>query len=566
MAALLGVALVAAGVLLAPRPLTTLLVLVLLIAAALLAWSIRIALHARGRTGAWLGAALLLIAAAAIVVLLSEAVRGLSVAAAVILVANAVRLLWRATREGTVAGRLVRTLFALACIEAAVIAWLWPDIALVVIAVAFALTLVVAGVACLISAARGGRHARSPRPRLRAVLRTVGAVAVVALVTGGGILSVQLRASASTIDDVYSWQGGLPTEPGVVLRVGPYAGAAPAGATTHRILYSTTHADGTMALASAVVAIPDAAGTDRPVLAWQHGTTGVAQQCGPSTRPDALTEAAIPGISRAIERGWIVVATDYPGQGTPGRYPYLVGEGEGRATLDAVRAVQRLDDARASGRTLLWGHSQGGHATLWAAQIAPSYAPELDIVSVAALSAAVDPLEMARRVTAAGAGAVSDVITSYVLVPYADEYRDIRLSDIVHPAGLGFVEAYASRCAIDTSMIVSALSAVALGMDAPLYRIDLEAGPTHDRLAENIASGEFAAPLFLGQGEDDEVIPISMQRTFSAALCAQGRAVETHEYPGRTHMGVIAEGSPLIDDLFAWVDRVMAGEAPSNCG
>ncbi|QIK72223.1 hypothetical protein G7070_08000 [Propioniciclava coleopterorum] len=56
-----------------------------------------------------------------------------------------------------------------------------------------------------------------------------------------------------------------------------------------------------------------------------------------------------------------------------------------------------------------------------------------------------------------------------------------------------------------------------------------------------------------------------MQRTLSARLCAAGRVVETHEYPGRTHMGVIAEGAPLIDDLFAWTDAVQAGQRPSNC-
>ncbi|WP_159502357.1 S9 family peptidase [Microbacterium sp. 18062] len=73
------------------------------------------------------------------------------------------------------------------------------------------------------------------------------------------------------------------------------------------------------------------------------------------------------------------------------------------------------------------------------------------------------------------------------------------------------------------------------------------------------------SPLFLGQGVEDEVIPIDMQRTLEAALCERGRAVETREYPGRTHMGVIAEGAPLIDDLYAWAVAVAAGKRPSNC-
>ena len=301
------------------------------------------------------------------------------------------------------------------------------------------------------------------------------------------------------------------------------------------------------------------------MLSWQHGTTGVAQSCAPSLRPETLTEYAIPGLSRAIDRGWLVVAPDYPGQGTAGRYPYLIGEGEGRSSLDAVRAVQHLADADASTRTLLWGHSQGGHATLWAGQIAASYAPELDIVNVAALSSATDPLTLAQGLLAKGSGAVMDVITSYVVVPYADEYADVSLDDLVHPAGHGLAAAYASRCASDTDMLVSVLTGLALQADEPLYRLDVQAGAAHDRLAENIASGLVEAPLFLGQGTDDEVVPITMQRTLSAKLCSAGRTVETHEYPGRTHMGVIAEGAALIDDLFAWNDAVEAGQRPTNC-
>ena len=80
-----------------------------------------------------------------------------------------------------------------------------------------------------------------------------------------------------------------------------------------------------------------------------------------------------------IDRGWAIVATDYPGMGTAGRYPYLIGVGEGQATLDGLRALCQVDDAHASNRVMLWGHSQGGHATLWAAQIAADYAPDLDV-------------------------------------------------------------------------------------------------------------------------------------------------------------------------------------------
>lgn len=301
------------------------------------------------------------------------------------------------------------------------------------------------------------------------------------------------------------------------------------------------------------------------MLAWQHGTTGVARSCAPSLETNALSEYAIPGISRMIERGWIVVATDYPGMGTDGRYPYLIGAGEGQSTLDGLRAVRELDTAHASGQVMLWGHSQGGHATLWAGQLAAEYAPELDIVSVAALSSATDPLDLARRITGGTGSALANAVTSYVVVPYTDEYPDLTLTGLTHPAGSVFAEAAASRCATDPGTLVTLLVTLGLGGRDDLCDLDLDDGPVHDRLAENIATGVVPAPLFLGQGTDDQVVSIEIQRATEAKACAAGRPIETHEYPGRDHMGVIAEGSPLIDDLFAWADQVVAGDSPSTC-
>jgi alpha-beta hydrolase superfamily lysophospholipase len=72
------------------------------------------------------------------------------------------------------------------------------------------------------------------------------------------------------------------------------------------------------------------------------------------------------GLAEMMARGYVVVATDHPGLGTPGMHPYLIGVSEGRAVLDSVRAARDLPDAGASNRFVVWGHSQGGHASLYA--------------------------------------------------------------------------------------------------------------------------------------------------------------------------------------------------------
>ena len=130
------------------------------------------------------------------------------------------------------------------------------------------------------------------------------------------------------------------------------------------------------------------------------------------------------------------------------------------------------------------------------------------------------------------------------------------MHDVTHPAGSAIATAVADRCLLSTKTLVSVLSLNALGNDAPLFTLDASSGPVHEHLTENRAAVTTSAPLFFGQGIDDEVIPISMQRATAERLA--GRAdMLVYEYPGRTHMGVIDADSPLIDDLYTWADEIL---------
>src|SRR6202012_4130896 len=124
----------------------------------------------------------------------------------------------------------------------------------------------------------------------------------------------------------------------------------------------------------------------RPIIAWAHPTTGVVPHCAPSLALFGFQQ--IQGLREMVERGYAVAATDYPGLGTPGPHPYLVGVSEGRAVLDSVRAARTMPGV-GGGRTFaVWGHSQGGHAALFSGLVAKSYAPELELDGVAAAAPA----------------------------------------------------------------------------------------------------------------------------------------------------------------------------------
>jgi len=91
-----------------------------------------------------------------------------------------------------------------------------------------------------------------------------------------------------------------------------------------------------------------------------------------------------------LEHGFAISATGYPGLGTPCSHPYLVGESEGRAVLDSIRAAHALPGSGIGIKASLWGHSQGGQAVLFAAKLAKTYAPEFNIVGVVAAAPATE--------------------------------------------------------------------------------------------------------------------------------------------------------------------------------
>ena len=146
----------------------------------------------------------------------------------------------------------------------------------------------------------------------------------------------------------------------------------------------------------------------RNVLAWTHGTWGVVSRCAPSLSPNFWT--VTPALD-AVKRGYVVVAPDYPGLGSDGVHPFLVGVDTGRSVLDGVRAARQIAGAAAGSRLAVWGESQGGHAALWTGQVAQSYAPGLQLVGVAA---AAPPTDLVQNLRLAPNKNVQTFFTAYI--------------------------------------------------------------------------------------------------------------------------------------------------------
>jgi uncharacterized membrane protein HdeD (DUF308 family)/alpha-beta hydrolase superfamily lysophospholipase len=467
---------------------------------------------------------------------------------------------------GVTHGRISERVLAVASGVAQVVfgslALLWPDLTLLIAAVLFGIRTVIYGGSLIWRAGR--RLAKRPavaagdaRTQRTTVLLDAGryalAVALVVLAGTAWWVNNWLSDGAPVVDAFYDAPAEMPAEAGVLIRTDDYLGSAPEGGRVQRILYSTTDALGVRAVASALVISPvDAPSGPRPVISWNWGTTGVTRGCAPSLMDTTATRWAIPAVEDALARGWVVVASDYTGRGTQGRFPYLIGEGEARSSIDAIRAARDLEGLRLSYDVVVWGHSQGGHAALWTEPVAAEYEPRMRILGTAALSPLTDPYAMASELNRRDATAELSIMASWVLVPYAQIYPDVTVEDYVATSGRSIVREMTQRCLSEPGLFVSAITSLGVSADEPLYPAVLTSGPLGRRLEQNAAVGPWEAPLLIGWSLEDAVIPPELPRRFVERLCEEGVDVQWVTYMSGDHRSLIVPSSRFLPVLMRW--------------
>lgn len=567
---LVGVACIALGGALVLRPLSSLAVLAIYIGLSFIASGIGDLLNASSagspRLASLLGSAWITLG---LMVLLWRgiALDVLPTLLAVVLLTTGVFGLFAVLR-GTRDQRAAAVLFALADMVFGVLALAWPDVTLLIVAVLFGARTMFFGFASAWAAVISKRTtdvAASPIAKNPSQwVRLIGAVGAIVLAVMASGLAIKLQPGTAQADAFYSAPDKLPDAPGTLLRVEPFHTAVPAGAVAWRILYTTTIDDEEPTIASGIVLTrDDDLAEPRDAIAWAHGTTGYATNCAPSLLHDPFGAGAVPALDQIIDQGWALVATDYAGLGTAGAQPYLIGQGAARSVLDAVRAAQQMDEISLSGQTTLWGHSQGGHASLWAGELAASYAPELDVVGVVSLAPASDAIGLVRHLPNVTGGSV---FASFVAEAYFAHYPDVTRSRYIEPSARTVVREMSTRCLSEPGALVSVLAALSIDTDMSIFRTDPTTGPLGDRLRENTPRGEIVAPLFVGQGGSDPLVDPAMQRAYVSDRCADGQALEYREYAGFDHMGVVGSASPLIPELFNWTKARFSGEPfDSNC-
>ena len=164
----------------------------------------------------------------------------------------------------------------------------------------------------------------------------------------GGALALLLSLGVEPAEALYDVEPGeIPGAPGTIIRVWALESGGPSNSDAFRFLYRSTGLKGEPIPVSGAIFIPSGPAPDggRDVIAWAHPTSGVAPDCAPSLYPDRA--GLIWNLNDMLSLGYIVVATDYPGLGTAGVHPYLIGESAGRAVLElCARGATSLQEHR----------------------------------------------------------------------------------------------------------------------------------------------------------------------------------------------------------------------------
>lgn len=454
-------------------------------------------------------------------------------------------------------------LTALAGVFGAALVMFWPRLSLWVLGVAFGGWLFLLGVHCLWSFLRPRLPAipgwlRAARSASLTGLSAIGLIAVLGLGTITAFLHSQSDTAAA--DDFYLPPASVPAAHGQLLRAEPLAKSTLPNTLAWRILYTTQGHDGSPAIASGVVTVAESATGTLPVISWANGTKGVMSQCALSMGPNPYDDGPAAARETMLAGGWAVVATDYVGLGTAGPHPYLIPAAEAYAVLDATLAAGQLQDLHSRGvrlgqSSVVWGHSQGGHAALATAEAAGDYAPNLEILGIAAMAPATNLPELAESVADTAAG---KIISSYIAASWNQLYPDLGIDERLTTRSRMAVNQLSQNCFSGTGALTGLAQASQLF--EPILSSEALDGQLHSVLKRNSSIVPAGYPAFIAQGAADSLVLPSMQREFFRISCTPDAQIGYLEYSGLDHMPLVGADSALNEDLVAFTHSLLEGK------
>lgn len=407
---------------------------------------------------------------------------------------------------------------------------------------------------------------------LRAVLVSCIGVALTVTALQAPAAAAPQQTKPPAEDPFYKPPSPLPEgEPGDVIRsrravftIDPFHQSPYKGATSWQVLYLSENVHGTPIAVSGMVIVPTKAwkgAGERPLVSYAVGTRGLGDACAPSyTLTRGLDYEALM-VTGALSRGWAVALTDMEGLGTPGPHTYEVGRSQGKAVLNMARAAQRLPGAGLAGAPVgLWGYSQGGTSAAWAAQLAGSYAPELDIKGAFAGGVPAD----LRAVAANLDGSLFVALMFMASAGYDAAYPQLDLEDYLNDRGRELLRDAQDVCLlsfdgastlIDTAFRRISDYTTSNPLDTPQWQAALD--------ANKLGGTAPSVPVLQTQAVFDQIVPFEQAAALHKAWCAKGANVTWKTYTLAEHATGMLWSRPTA--MAFLTDRFAGRPTDGNC-
>lgn len=295
--------------------------------------------------------------------------------------------------------------------------------------------------------------------------------------------------------------------------------------------------------------------TGWPLIAWSHGTVGIGDACAPSIAGRSQRDLIY--LSRWLSQGYAIIASDYQGLGTRDVHPYMATRPMAYSTLDGIRAVQSADFAVSDG-VVIAGQSQGAAAAIATAGFQAGYAPDVELLAIAATGVPYFPpaIQAALLQSDSNTPGTNVALGLYMLTLSELLQEDFSLTQEVSEELRPVISQIYEMCLFDF---------IDATVEAGVTSRDFMTPAAQATMPETFAAMEYPrlrlpVPAFVGIGELDAITPPSMQKMFVDDACAAGSQIELRVYPYADHNGSLIQSIPDAERFFA---HIFEGEVPN---
>ncbi|MGI8920288.1 MAG: lipase family protein [Solirubrobacteraceae bacterium] len=374
-----------------------------------------------------------------------------------------------------------------------------------------------------------------------------------------------------TVDPFYQAPAGLDAvAPGTVLRtraVTVTLGPVPLSgllAKAYQLLYRTNGASGRAVPGVTTVLVPNAGAPagGRQLVSVDDAEDSVDPNCAPSyqlqngEQGDANLALETGLATTELTQGRAIVIPDAEGP----QSEYIVTGMEGHAALDSIRAVEHFPLAGLSGMATkvgLIGYSGGAHVTAAADELAPSYAPELNLVGVAEGGVPVGNEDTVSYIN----GSIGAGVLMATAIALDRAYPELDLPALLNAKGRAFAQQVSTGCAS------SVFAAPFANYDSYTNTPDVFHVPRVERVINLNALGHNSptAPTFVYNGIHDELIWIKPLDDLVAHYCQAGARIDYFRDPlGLEHIQGVANFTLLAIPYLT--GRFNGDPVPDTCG